>query len=136
MVIAQEVSLTFAVGTAARFQPVLDGVIRPKDINLQGEAMGVSDIFWNQPLTEPWDVSEMSVTGYLWAIQHGRRWIGLPVFPGWVFGCHADTLVNVHAGIEGPADLAPEPEHRKIYRVLGIPEEPMKPVKTWRVDDL
>jgi len=30
----------------------------------------------------------------------------------------------------------PEPEHRKIYRVLGIPEEPMTPVKTWRVDDL
>lgn len=30
----------------------------------------------------------------------------------------------------------PEPEHRKIYRLLGIPEEPMKPVKSWRIGDL
>jgi transposase len=30
----------------------------------------------------------------------------------------------------------PEPEHRDLYRVLGIPEEPMKPVRTWRIDDL
>jgi transposase len=30
----------------------------------------------------------------------------------------------------------PEPEHRTIYRLLGIPEEPMKPVKNWRIDDL
>lgn len=117
---AQEVSLTFAVGSAARFQPLLDGLIRPKGINLQGEAIGVSDIFWNQPLTEPWDVSEMSVTGYLWAIQHGRRWIGLPVFPGWVFGCHADTLVNVHSGIEGPADLR--------GKRVGVPEYPVAAV--------
>jgi len=30
----------------------------------------------------------------------------------------------------------PEPEHRTIYRLLGIPEEPMKPLKTWRIGDL
>ena len=30
----------------------------------------------------------------------------------------------------------PEPEHRELYRLLGIPEEPMKPVKTWRIADL
>ncbi len=30
----------------------------------------------------------------------------------------------------------PEPEHRKIYRLLALPEEPMKPVKAWRIDDL
>lgn len=30
----------------------------------------------------------------------------------------------------------PEEEHRKIYRLLAIPEEPMNPVKTWRTDDL
>lgn len=117
---AQGLSLTFAIGSAARFQPVLSGDIRPEGINLQGEATGVSDIFWAQPLTEPWDVCEMSLTGYLWAIQHGRRWIGLPVFPGWVFGCHADTLVNVHSGIEGPADLR--------GKRVGVPEYPVAAV--------
>ena len=30
----------------------------------------------------------------------------------------------------------PEPHHRKLYRLLGIPEEPMTPVKTWLVDAL
>jgi transposase len=30
----------------------------------------------------------------------------------------------------------PEPHHRRLYHLLGIPEEPMKPVKTWLVDDL
>ena len=30
----------------------------------------------------------------------------------------------------------PEPQHRKLYGVLAIPEEPMKPVKTWLDDDL
>jgi len=25
----------------------------------------------------------------------------------------------------------PEPQHRQIYRVLGIPEEVMTPIKTW-----
>jgi len=30
----------------------------------------------------------------------------------------------------------PEPEQRTLYRLLGIPEEPMKPVKSWRIDDL
>jgi len=25
----------------------------------------------------------------------------------------------------------PEPQHRQIYRVLGIPEEVMAPIKTW-----
>lgn len=30
----------------------------------------------------------------------------------------------------------PEPVPREIYRILRIPEEPMKPVKNWRIGDL
>jgi transposase len=29
-----------------------------------------------------------------------------------------------------------EPEHRKIYQLLGIPDEPMKPVTMWRLGNL
>jgi 4,5-dihydroxyphthalate decarboxylase len=68
--------------------------------------LSVGDIFWVQPKREPWDVCEMSISGYLWSKHQGRRWIALPVFPGWVYGCHADTLVNVNSGIRGPKDLA------------------------------
>jgi 4,5-dihydroxyphthalate decarboxylase len=109
-----DVSLTFAAGSTSRLQPLLDGEIQPKGIALQTSTLRVSDIFWLMPESEPFDVSEMSLTGYLWAIQHGRRWTALPVFPGWVFGCHADSMVNVHAGIARPDDLR--------GKRLGVPE--------------
>ena len=112
-----DIPLTFAAGSTARLQPLLDGAVRPEGIGLQASVLGVSDIFWLMPHSEPFDVAEMSLTGYLWAIQHGRRWVGLPVFPGWVFSCHADTLVNAGAGIEQPGDL-------KGKRV-GVPEYPV-----------
>jgi 4,5-dihydroxyphthalate decarboxylase len=91
--------------------------VRPEGIDLQAQAMGVSDIFWLMPHSEPYDVAEMSLTGYLWAIQHGRRWTGIPVFPGWVFSCHADSLVNTNAGIERPEDLR--------GKRVGVPEYPV-----------
>lgn len=109
-----DVSLTFAAGSTARLQPVLEGEIRPEGIDLRCSVQRVTDIFWSMPLSEPYDVSEMSLTGYLWAIQHGKRWVALPVFPGWVFGCHADTLVNIHAGIERPEDMR--------GKRVGVPE--------------
>jgi 4,5-dihydroxyphthalate decarboxylase len=112
-----DVSLTFAAGSTARLQPLLDGAVRPEGIALQASVLRVSDIFWLMPRSEPYDVAEMSLTGYLWAIQHGRRWVGLPVFPGWVFSCHTDTLVNTNAGIARPEDL-------KGKRV-GVPEYPV-----------
>jgi 4,5-dihydroxyphthalate decarboxylase len=112
-----DVSLTLAVGSTARLQPLLDGAVRPEGIDLQASAMSPSDIFWLMPHSEPFDVAEMSLTGYLWAIQHGRRWVGLPVFPGWVFSCHTDTMVNAQSGIERPEDL-------KGKRV-GAPEYPV-----------
>ena len=92
-----DVALTFCAGTPARLAPMLDGRVRPEGIDLQASTKRPGEIFWEMPLSEPWDVSEMSLTGYLWAVQHGKRWVALPVFPGWVFSCHADTLVNVNA---------------------------------------
>jgi 4,5-dihydroxyphthalate decarboxylase len=118
--LGKDVSLTFAVGSTARFQPILDREIRPEGIDLDAKGLPVGDIFWSMPLTEPYDVSEMSLTGYLWAIQHGRRWIALPIFPGWVYSCHADTLVNVNAGIERTADLR--------GKRVGVPEYPVAAV--------
>jgi 4,5-dihydroxyphthalate decarboxylase len=109
--------LTFAAGSTNRLQPLLAGEVRPKGISLTSSVVRVSDIFWLMPASEPWDVCEMSLTGYLWAIQHGFRWTALPVFPGWVFGCHADTLVNVNAGIERPEDLR--------GKRVGVPEYPV-----------
>jgi 4,5-dihydroxyphthalate decarboxylase len=112
-----DLSLTFAVGSPNRLQPVLDGTVRPEGIELQCSVTIAGDLFWLMPRSEPFDVSEMSLTGYLWGIQHGKRWVALPVFPGWVFGCHADTLVNAHAGITSAADLR--------GKRVGVPEYPV-----------
>ncbi|HLH26853.1 MAG TPA: hypothetical protein VK066_30370 [Chloroflexota bacterium] len=112
-----DVTLTFAAGSTARLQPLLDGAVRPEGVDLQASVVPVSDIFWLMPHSEPYDVAEMSLTGYLWAIQHGRRWTALPVFPGWVFSCHADTLVNARAGIARPEDLR--------GKRVGVPEYPV-----------
>jgi 4,5-dihydroxyphthalate decarboxylase len=59
----------------------------------------------------------MSLTGYLWAIQHGKSWTALPIFPGWVFACHVDSMVNRGAGIERPEDLR--------GKRVGVPENPV-----------
>jgi 4,5-dihydroxyphthalate decarboxylase len=112
-----DVSLSFAAGTTSRIEPLLSGQVQPKGIQLLSQTLRVSDIFWLMPHSEPFDVSEMSLTGYLWAIQHGKRWTAIPVFPGWVFSCHADSMVNVHAGIERPEDLR--------GKRVGVPEYPV-----------
>lgn len=109
-----DLQLSFAVGSTARLQGLVDGQVRPEGIDLQVTVHRPGDIFWVMPRSEPYDVAEMSLTGYLWAIQHGRRWVAIPVFPGWVFGCHADTLVNVQSGVERTEDLR--------GKRVGVPE--------------
>jgi 4,5-dihydroxyphthalate decarboxylase len=126
-----DVALKFAAGTTERIEPLMSGQVRPKGIELESSTMRVSDIFWLMPLEEPFEVSEMSLTGYLWAIQHGKRWTAIPVFPGWVFACHADSMVNVHAGIERPEDLR--------GKRVGVPEYPVTAISwirdAWEQDN-
>lgn len=100
-----------------RFQPIFDGRVKPEGITLNCSRMGIDELFWRIPKEDDIDVAELSLTGALWGMQHGKRWTALPVFPGWVFGCHTETLVRRDAGIERPEDL-------KGKRV-GVPEYPV-----------
>jgi len=102
---------------ARRFQPLFDGRVKPEGIELSASRMAIDELFWRIPNKDDIDVAELSLTGYLWGIQHGKAWTALPVFPGWVFSCHTDTLVNADSGIERPEDL-------KGKRV-GVPEYPV-----------
>ena len=68
-----KLQLTFACGPYDRTLALRDGTVAPEGIELKSDVPGVGEIFWAQPASEPWDVCEMSLTGYLWAIQHGRR---------------------------------------------------------------
>ena len=110
-----DLPLTFALGTTERFHPITDGDVRPEGIDLRSSVERRA-VFWAMPHTEPLDVSEMSLTGYLWAIQHGHRWVGIPVFPGWVFSCHADRW-STWRGHRAPEDL--RGQARRRARVPG-----------------
>lgn len=100
-----------------RFQPIFDGRVKPEGITLKPSRMATDELFWRIPTQDDIDVAELSLTGTIWGKQHGKRWTALPVFPGWVFGCHTETLVRRDAGIERPEDL-------KGKRV-GVPEYPV-----------
>ena len=102
---------------SGRFQALFDGTVKPEGIELDASTMAIDQLFWRIPNANDIDVAELSLTGYLWGIQHGMRWTAIPVFPGWVFACHTETLCNADSGIERPEDL-------KGKRV-GVPEYPV-----------
>ncbi|HKT19421.1 MAG TPA: hypothetical protein VJR47_15335 [Stellaceae bacterium] len=104
-------------GHPGKFQPIFDGRIKPEGIALKTSRLKIDELFWRIPTKNDIDVAELSLTGTIWGKQRGKRWTALPVFPGWVFGCHTETLVRRDAGIEKPEDL-------KGKRV-GVPEYPV-----------
>jgi 4,5-dihydroxyphthalate decarboxylase len=104
-------------GHPGKFQPIFDGKVKPEGIMLKPARMNIDQLFWHIPNKDDIDVAELSLTGTIWGKQHGKRWTALPVFPGWVFGCHTETLVRRDAGIARPEDL-------KGKRV-GVPEYPV-----------
>jgi 4,5-dihydroxyphthalate decarboxylase len=113
-----DLSLNLVFGSqAGRFQPIFDGTVKPEGIRLEPQRMNIDQLFWHIPMRDDFDVAELSLTGAIWGMQHGKRWTALPIFPGWVFGCHTETLVRRDAGIERPEDL-------KGKRV-GVPEYPV-----------
>jgi 4,5-dihydroxyphthalate decarboxylase len=100
-----------------RFQPLFDGRVKPEGIELTASDLGIDELFWRIPTKDDIDVAELSLTGTIWGKQHGKSWVAIPVFPGWVFSCHTETLVNRDAGIEKPEDL----KGKKV----GVPEYPV-----------
>jgi 4,5-dihydroxyphthalate decarboxylase len=111
------VSLHCALGSPSRVSPLLSGAVTAENIDLKVELVPLAKLFWQMPHSEPYDVAEMSLTGYIWARQHGKAWTALPVFPAWVYGCHADTLVHAGSGISTAADLR--------GKRVGVPEYPV-----------
>jgi 4,5-dihydroxyphthalate decarboxylase len=108
------VSLHCALGSTSRVSPLLSGAVTAENIDLTVELVPLGKLLWQMPRSEPYDIAEMSLTGYVWARQHGKAWTALPVFPAWVYGCHADTLVHASSEIRTAADLK--------GKRIGVPE--------------
>jgi 4,5-dihydroxyphthalate decarboxylase len=113
-----DLKLNLVFGSSpGRFQSLFDKKVKPEGIEINTSRMGIDELFWRIPTQDDIDVCELSLTGYLWGIQTGKKWTAIPVFPGWVLGCHTETLVREGSGIEKPEDL----KGKKV----GVPEFPV-----------
>jgi 4,5-dihydroxyphthalate decarboxylase len=100
------VSLTLACQNYDHTRALADGTVSVDGLDLKVVHISPpSQIFLRMLNNEEFDVSEMSLSNYMIALNNGdRRFIALPVFPSRVFR-HSYVWINTRAGIERPQDL-------------------------------
>lgn len=82
-----------------------EGVVRPREVDLQFvEVDPLIDAFRRMVRGLEFDVSEMAITTYITAREHGKRVAGLPIFLMRAFH-HGAIRVNAKAGITEPKQL-------------------------------
>src|SRR5579875_546473 len=95
-------------------EPVLSGRVRPEGLSVAWTALHPSEMFWRQLRFAEFEVSELSLSSLLIAVDRGdTRWLALPVFTTRDF-FHTRILVRTDAGIARPQDLA--------GKRVGVPE--------------
>jgi len=105
------------MGHPGRFKAIFEGSVPIEGVELQTSLMPFNDLFRVVPQDDDFDIAETSTTGYLWGLTTGRDWIALPIFTGWAFAAHTDTVCHRAAGIESPRDLR--------GKRIGVPEYPV-----------
>lgn len=109
-----KLTLSCALGNNPRTRPILDGAVKPQDIELQCKSMHPSEMFFRQLKYKEFDVSEMSMASMSIATDKGQRdWIMIPVFTTRIF-FHTGVIVRNDRGIEKPQDLN--------GKAVGVPE--------------
>jgi 4,5-dihydroxyphthalate decarboxylase len=95
-------------------EPVLSGRVGPEGLSVAWTALHPSEMFWRQLRFAEFEVSELSLSSLLIAVDRGdKRWLALPVFTTRDF-FHTRILVRADAGIARPQDLA--------GKRVGVPE--------------
>ena len=91
--------------TQGNNQALKDGSVRPHGFEFDFEEVPVLiDGFRRMVRGLEFDVSEMALSTYLCAREHGKRFTALPIFLVRAFH-HGAILVNSKAGIRAPKDL-------------------------------
>ena len=99
-------ALTLACGAYDRTQALLDGRVAVEGVDLNPLVLPLEELFRRQARYAEFDVAELSLATFAVLLGRGDdRFVGLPVFPSRAFR-HGHILVNAHAGIASPADLA------------------------------
>ena len=82
-----------------------DGTVKPRTFDFEFvEVDPLIDAFRRMARALEFDISEMAMTTYLTAREHGKRMTALPIFLVRAFH-HGATFYNVKSGIRTPKDL-------------------------------
>src|SRR5918994_7434585 len=100
-----ETRLKTVTRTQGNNQALKDGSVRPRTFEFAFEEVPVLiDAFRRMVRGLEFDISEMAITTYICAKEHGKRFTALPIFPMRAFH-HGAIVFNTKAGIESPRDL-------------------------------
>ena len=112
--------LTIGFSHNPRVEPLADGTVKPKGIDLRFTFINPGDLFYRNLKDEAFDVSEMSISGFSMTKERGdgSRWLwsGLPVFLSKAF-LWLNLYVNTGAGIKDLGDFS--------GKRVGIPDYSM-----------
>ena len=97
--------LKTVVRTQGNNEALKDGTVKPKGFDFEFiEVDPLIDAFRRMVRTLEFDLSEMALTTFLTAREHGKKMTGIPVFLMRAFH-HGAIKVNAKAGISSPKDL-------------------------------
>ena len=97
--------LTTVTRTQGNNRALKDGTVRPRGFEFEFiEVDPLIDAFRRMVRTLEFDVSEMAMTTFITAREHGKKMAGLPIFLMRAFH-HGAIKVNTRAGIASPKDL-------------------------------
>lgn len=97
--------LKTAIQTLGHTRALKDGTVKPKSVELEFEDVPVIiQAFRRMVRGLEFDISEMAITTYICAKEHGKRFTALPIFLVRAFH-HGAIVVNTKLGIRGPKDL-------------------------------
>lgn len=96
--------LTLACGAYDLLRPLIEGVIAPAGIDLNVLTMASPERHGRMLRHEEFDVCELSLVAYLVALDQGRTFRAIPVFPHRRFR-HGYMVKRMNCGVEKPADL-------------------------------
>jgi 4,5-dihydroxyphthalate decarboxylase len=99
-----KLKLTLACGAYDLLRPLMDGAVAPAGIDLNVLTMASPERHGRMLRHEEFDVCELSLVAYLVALDQGRSFRAIPVFPHRRFR-HGYMVKRMNAGIEKPADL-------------------------------
>jgi 4,5-dihydroxyphthalate decarboxylase len=105
-----ELKLKTVTRTQGNNKALKDGTVKPRSFEFEFiEVDPLIDAFRRMVRTLEFDLSEMAMTTYITAREHGKKMMGLPIFLMRAFH-HGAIVYNTKSGIRTPKDL----EGRKV----------------------